>query len=86
MRLNSHAYISKLEADEEWVDIDYTDLTNSESLWSILDRVPLQDVPMDLTPEEYLHAILPSESTILRLSSGQSNGTYCLMKSRYISI
>ena len=61
MRLNSHAYLSKLEADEAWVDINFRDLTDSEAVWSTLERTPPQDLPMDLTPQEYLHAILPSE-------------------------
>lgn len=62
MRLNSHAYLSKLEADEEWVDIKFNDLSDSEIVWSRLECSPPQDLPMDLTPKEYLQALLPSKS------------------------
>ena len=60
MRLNSHAYLSKLEADEEWVNIDFRDLSNCERVWSKLDNAPDQELPMDLSPEEYFLALLPS--------------------------
>lgn len=62
MRLNSYAYLSKLEADEDWLDIKFRDLSSDNSVWSKLENVPAHDLPMDLTPREYLAALLPSES------------------------
>ena len=61
MRLNSYAYLSKLEADEDWVDIKFRDLSNDENVWSKLEAGPKDDLPMDLTPREYLSALLPSK-------------------------
>lgn len=60
MRLKSHAYISKLEADEEWVDIKFRDLSTDDNVWRKLEGAPEEELPMELTAAEYLTALLPS--------------------------
>jgi hypothetical protein len=59
MRLNSHAYLSKLEADEEWTDIRIRDLSRDRVAWGKLESGSKQDLPMDMSREEILAAILP---------------------------
>ena len=67
MRLQSFAHMSEMEAREEWVDINFQNPTNFETMRSRLESPPQQDVPMDLSPQEYLDALLPSRSQLLQM-------------------
>ena len=58
-KLNSHAYISRMEAEEEWVDVDVADSSVADRFWERLSDGPSDTIPMSLSRSDYLTAILP---------------------------
>ncbi len=63
MRVNSYAYLQGIEADEPWLELDAhaPDSGAAQSVWSALHRTFDADVPMSLSREAYLDALLPGE-------------------------
>ena len=58
-KLNSHAYISKLEAEEEWIDVQLAGIHLADTFWDRLSRGPDTEVAMSLNRKDYLTSLLP---------------------------
>lgn len=63
-KLNSHAYISKLEAEEKWIDVDLSGVQAADSFWQKMSCGPQKEVDMSLSRKAYLSSLMPRENPL----------------------